>query len=139
MRRSRTAPLVDLPAGADCCKGVVSVSAEELPLWQQLAPGTTAWRIAMGRRQVVEGANAGLKGGFVNIERKFLRVMGLTKVTVMLAFTIAGYNIDRIRAFVLQTAVEWDAKKKTRAKRRRGTWSDVLDGERPSSGPDPPS
>ena len=44
----------------------------------------------MGRRQVVEGVNGGLKGNIVNIARKSIRVIGLTKVTVMLAITIAG-------------------------------------------------
>jgi hypothetical protein len=52
--------------------------------------------------------------GFVNIQRKFLRVLGLTKMTVLLAFTIAGYNVDRIRAFVARTAVERAAKGKIR-------------------------
>jgi hypothetical protein len=31
------------------------------------------------RRQVIEGVNGMLKGGFVNIQHKFFRVFGLTK------------------------------------------------------------
>lgn len=50
------------------------------------------------RRQYAETANGLLKGGFVNIERKFIRVLGITKVTVLLAFTLVGYNLDRIRS-----------------------------------------
>lgn len=91
------------------------------------APGGTGHR-----GQTAESANAGLKGGFTNIERKLVRVMGITKVTVMLAFTIAGYNIDRIRSFVIR-------KQQTSAKRRRGTWDDLLDAERSPSGRDTPT
>lgn len=90
-----------------------------------------------GRRQVVEGANAGLKGGYVNIERKFCRVLGLTKMTVMLAFTVVGYNVDRIRAFLARTRHAITAAK-TRAKRRQGTWKEVFGATPPTTGPDPP-
>jgi hypothetical protein len=138
MRRPRTAPLVDVPQGAKCCGGSMSVSAEDLALWQRLSPGTTAWRISMGRRQVVEGANAGLKGGFVNIERKFFRVLGLVKTSILLAFTVAGYNVDRIRSFVDRMAVEATAPR-TRAKRRQGTWTDLLGETHRSAGRDPPA
>ena len=31
MRRSRNVPLVELPAGAKCCDGIISVSAADLP------------------------------------------------------------------------------------------------------------
>jgi hypothetical protein len=95
----------------------------------------------MGRRSVVEGANGSLKGGFVNIQRKFLRVLGLTKMTVMLAFTIAGYNLECIRSFNASIAATETAseKKRTRAKRRRGTWGDILSAVRTSAGPDPPT
>ncbi len=138
MRRSRTAPLVELPDGARCCDGTKSVSAADLPLWQRLAPGTTAWRKSFGRRQVVEGANAGLKGGFVNIERKFCRVLGLTKMTLLLACTIAGYNRNRIRAFLSRQEFQAQAPKK-RAKRRRGTFSDILGAQTDVSGRGPPT
>jgi hypothetical protein len=140
MRRSRTAPLVELPEGASCCGGTVSASAEELPLWQKLPAGTSAWRISMGRREAVEGANGMLKGGFVNIERKFHRVFGLTKTMLLLAFTLVGYNIDRIRSFKASTkaTAERDAKR-SRKKRRTGTWAGIL-GDMPpvATGRDPP-
>jgi hypothetical protein len=41
-----------------------------------------------------------LKGGFVNVQQKFFRVFRLTKLTFLLAFTIAGYNVECIRSFV---------------------------------------
>jgi hypothetical protein len=137
MRASRTVPLVDLPKGAACCGGIISASAADLPLRQRLAPGTTAWRISMGRRQVAEAANSGLKGGFVNIERKFFRIFGRTKLTVLLAFTVAGYNVDRIRSFLMRKA-EQASDPRRRAKRRRGTLEQLLSEPRRRPGPDPP-
>ena len=76
----------------------------------------------------------------MNIQHKFFRVFGLTKLTVLLAFTIAGYNLECIRSFRASMAATEAAKgrKRTRAKRREGTWGDIL-GEGPtSSGRDPP-
>ena len=45
-----------------------SVNAADLPFRQRLTPGTTAWRKSYRRHNVVEGVNAMLKGGFVNIQ-----------------------------------------------------------------------
>ena len=97
---------MDLPEGTTCCGGTVTAQAAELPHHQRFFPGTTAWRISYGRRQVVEGANAMLKGGFVNVGHKFFRVFGLTKMTLLLAFTVVGYNLDRIRSFLAKRAAE---------------------------------
>jgi hypothetical protein len=60
MRSSRRAPLVEVAAD-QCCEGIVSVTPAELALHQPITFGTTAWRISMGRRQVVESVNAALK------------------------------------------------------------------------------
>jgi hypothetical protein len=140
MRGSRNRPLVALPDGAACCNGTVTASAAELPHWQPLLPGTTAWRISYGRRQVVEGVNAMLKGGFVNIQHKFFRVFGLAKMTLLLAFTVAGYNLEAIRSFLAKKEAERTAAppKRTRKKRRTGTWADVIGSARLESGRAPP-
>ena len=90
MSRPRNAPLIELPVGAKCCDGIISVNAADLPFRQKLTPGTSAWRKSYRRRNVVEGVNAMLKGGFVNIQQKFFRVFGLTKLTFLLAFIISG-------------------------------------------------
>jgi hypothetical protein len=139
MRGSRNVPLVPLHPGAMCCNGTVTASAAELPYRQKFFPGTTAWRTSYGRRQVVEGVNAMLKGGFVNIQHKFFRVFGLTKMTLMLAFTVVGYNLEAIRSFRAKKVAKRAAipVKKTRKKRRKGTWRDVV-AIRPATGPDPP-
>jgi hypothetical protein len=137
MRSSRAVPLVELPEGSTCCNGILGASAQDLPLWQRLSPGTTAWRISMGRRQLAEGANAGLKGGFTDVTRKCFRVFGRIKTMFLLAFTIAGYNRDRIRAFRVRQAAEAGAPK-TRARRRRGTHADLIGALPSASGRAPP-
>jgi hypothetical protein len=43
----------------------------------------------------------------------------------LLTSTVVGYNVDRIRSFARRMR-ENAAKKTTRAKRRSGTWTDVL-------------
>jgi hypothetical protein len=75
----------------------------------------------MDRRQVVESVNAALNGSFVDLARGFFRVLGQVKMTVLLGFTLAASNLDRVRSFRatqgLLAANPW-----TRSKRRQGTW-----------------
>jgi hypothetical protein len=110
----------------------------ELPWWQSITFGTTAWRISMGRRQVVESANSALKGAFADLSRGFFRVMGLVKTTVLLGFTLAAYNLDRIRSFKAKRGLGDEGQaiekpKQQRARRRSGTWTEIVQG-----GPAPP-
>jgi len=131
MRRSRRTPLITLGTeSSKCCTGTMSVAPSELALHQKIPFGTTAWRISMGRRQVVESANAALKGAFVDLERGFFRVFGRVKMTVLLGFTVAAYNLDRVRSFRAKFSLEVDGSPKPsgsrpvkRAKRRMGTWT----------------
>jgi hypothetical protein len=78
-----------------------------------------------------------LKGGFANIAHKFFRVFGLTKMRILLAATIVGHNLEAIRSFITKKTVERTAAppKRTRKKRRKGTWADVIDPEQSTSGP----
>jgi hypothetical protein len=139
MRAAKNVPLVPLEADErTCCGGIFTAMPVELPLWQRLPFGTTAWRLSMGRRQVVESANAALKGAFADLSRGFVRVFGVTKITAMLGFTIAGYNLDRIRSFRAKQRAEKE-EVKPRSKRRSGTWRELVtcaqDGT--ASSPDP--
>jgi hypothetical protein len=133
MRGSRRAPLVEVDdANGRCCGGIFSVVPAELALHQPIPFGTTAWRISMGRRQVVESVNAGLKGSFVDLARGFFRVFGRVKMTVLLGFTVAAFNLDRIRAFRAKHHLESDqsaprARPAPRAKRRVGTWEQLVE------------
>lgn len=130
MRSSRRVPLVELPEGVTrCCSGILSSVPAELALSQRIPFGTTAWRISMGRRQVVESVNSALKGAFVDLARGFFRVLGQVKMTVLLGFTLAAYNLDRVRSFRAKQAQDTETPRR-RAKRRRGTWSDVVSAPR---------
>ena len=74
------------------------------------------------------------------VAHKFFRVFGLTKMRILLAATIAGYNLEVIRSFLAKKTIERTAAppKRTRKKRRAGTWTDVFGGGRPASGRAPP-
>jgi hypothetical protein len=141
MRRPKTVPLVPVDDGCQrCCNGVLTAPAAEMAWWQRITFGTTAWRISMGRRQVVESVNAALKGAFTDLGRGFIRVMGVTKMTVMLGFTLASFNLDRLRSFRAKHHLDVSGQmierpKRTRAKRRPGTWAEVIE---PPAPPAPP-
>ncbi len=127
MRRPKTVPLVPVDEGCEhCCDGILTAMPAELPWWQQIPFGTTAWRLSMGRRQVVESVNAALKGTFADLSRGFFRVFGQTKMTILLGFTAAGYNLERIRSYRAKKRAEEEAKP-TQPKRRRGTWHDIVE------------
>jgi hypothetical protein len=72
------------------------------------------------------------------LARGFFRVMGLVKQTVLLGFTLAAYNLDRVRSFKAKYGLDGNAQvverpKQRRARRRTGTWSDIIE-----AGPAPP-
>ena len=81
------------------CEGILTAIPAELPCGRASRFGATAWRVSMARRQVVESANSALKGACADLSRGFFRVMGLVRTTVLLSFTLAAYNLDRIRSF----------------------------------------
>ena len=84
----------------------------------------------MGRRQVVESVNSALKGAFVDLARGFFRVLGQVKMTVLLGFTLAAYNLDRVRSFRAKRAQDKESPRR-RAKRRQGTWGELVTGPSP--------
>ena len=135
MRNSRRAPLVEVGDGVtQCCTGILSVVPAELGLNQRIPFGTTAWRTSMGRRQVVESVNAALKGAYVDLARGFFRVFGQAKMTVLLGFTVAAYNLDRVRSFRAKQALGGPGRsapartdQAQRAKRRTGIWSQLVE------------
>ena len=96
MRLNPRAPLVDLPTGAKCCDGVITLGADELPLMQQTIVGTRAWHAAYGRRNRVEAFNAFLHGMFVDIDKGYVHIIEKEgrggRIAVLLAHTLAGAN-----------------------------------------------
>jgi hypothetical protein len=127
MRRPVTVPLVPVDEGCEhCCAGIMTAMPAELPWWQRIPFGTTAWRLSMGRRQVVESVNAALKGTFADLSRVFFRVFGQTKMTILLGFTVAGYNLDRIRSYRAKKRAQAEGKP-AQPKRRRGIWQEIVE------------
>lgn len=63
----------------------------------------------------------------MDLARGFFRVMGRVKMTLLLGFTVAAYNLDRVRSSRAKQVADAEAPK-PRSKRRRGTWTDVVDG-----------
>jgi hypothetical protein len=49
---------------------------------------------------------AALKGAFIDLSRGFMRVLGMTEMTVMLGFTLAAFKLDRIRSFRAKRAFD---------------------------------
>jgi hypothetical protein len=122
---ARGGPVGGSGRSAECCCGILSAPPVELPLTQRTPFGTTAWRISMYCRQVVESVNAALQGAFADISRGFFRVFGRTKITFLLGFTIAAFNLDRLRNFRAKQAEE-EGQPRRRAKRRLGTWAELM-------------
>jgi hypothetical protein len=125
MKAGHHVPLVVLDGGSDqrCCdnsSGVITVSADDALLFQTYPFGTTAWRKAYARKNSAENANSALKGKYTNIEAKYTQVLGVEKNAIFLAFALAGYNLDRLKAW--QYRIESDAAPRARRKRRDGTW-----------------
>jgi hypothetical protein len=92
MRASRTAPLVELGAHERCCDGVLHVGADRLPLMQPTIVGTSAWWQAWGRRNLAETVNSMLHGGFIDIDKNFVRLLNTGRIDGLLAHSLAGYN-----------------------------------------------
>jgi hypothetical protein len=132
------APLVPMDA-AKCCDGIITVEASELPLWQRYPYGTTAWQHAYSRRNLIETVNSALQQQFTGLAKGYHRVFGLTKVTLLLGFTAVGYNRERMQTYRRGQKVIAAQKQRpaSRAKRRTGTWQDLVGGA-PATTPSPP-
>ncbi len=131
-RAAKNAPLVALPDGVTrCCTGVVRIPPEHLRAMQalQIPFGTTAHSTAYGRRSLTETTNSLLKGQYVNLDRKYTKLMGLAKRTFVMAFLAAGLNRYIGRSWKEKRAVaerERLAAKATRKRRRTSTLSDIV-------------
>ncbi|MHB1986918.1 MAG: hypothetical protein ACYCSF_02870 [Acidimicrobiales bacterium] len=126
MRRGPRTKIAFLPESVTkCCEGTVSAPPADIPLSQLIPFGTTAWRISMNRRAAVESVNAALNGGYLHLVRGFFRVFGLTKIRVLLGFSLAAVNLDRIRSFEAKKAAT-EQLPKHRRPRRLGSWRSLI-------------
>lgn len=141
--RNNNAVLAPFRHGAQaCCAGTTTLDAATTALDQRIPCGTTAWATSYSRLQVVENANSMLKGSYVDADRTFLRVLGLTKKAILLGATLAGINLEvarRHRAKHTSPA----APNGRRSKRRVNTYADLLPEQADtaaadSTGADPP-
>ena len=83
--------------------------------------------------------NAQLKGGFVDLEKGQFRVFGTDKIEFLLGFTIAAQNVRTVRMWRARLAAEAlkAAKPRPRARRRRGTYGEILAPSSAGSPSDP--
>jgi hypothetical protein len=56
---------------------------------------------------------------------------------MLLGFTVAAFNLDRVKSFLAKQAAD-EERPKPRAKRRQGTWSQAVDGATKARGKAPP-
>ena len=130
MRNSRTAPLVDVEA-EHYCEGILTAIPAELPWWQSITV-RDAWRVSRPRGRSWNRRTPPSRGAFADLSRGFFRVMGLVKTTVLLGFTLAAYNLDRVRSFKAKHGLGDDAQvvekpKQHRARRRSGMWTEITE------------
>ena len=141
-RRSRkSARTVATPAGMTCCcEGIMTVGADVMAdTFQEIPYGTTAWRLAYGRRQVAESFNAALKTTHGAVGTKgSIRMFGLAKVGFMLSFAIVAANMALIQAFERRRAIRVPRVPTKRQRRRSVTTASSLGVAPPSRTPSPP-
>ena len=100
--------------------------------------------VVLGQHWVDRAVNAALKGSFVDLARGFFRVFGRVKMSVLLGFTLAAFNLERIRSFRAKHALGGDgsvlhgpSNRFPRRMHRRGTWAQIIK-RRPQPPPVPP-
>jgi hypothetical protein len=84
-----------LPEGMDkCCQqATMTFDPADLYLVQRAVPFTTAGRKAYSRRVVVEGKYSRMKTQWMRINSDYFNVRNQTKITILLGFAVAAYNL----------------------------------------------
>jgi hypothetical protein len=84
-----------------CTKSYTTFQAAEIPLAQQHLHGSRDWYFSVSRRSRVEGFFGNLKDSArENLKRGTIRVRGLVKTGIMVAFAVASVN--------MRLAEKWD-------------------------------
>ncbi|MGW6128979.1 hypothetical protein ACWFNE_03015 [Cellulomonas sp. NPDC055163] len=96
IRLGRHLPTTTCARGAACGR-TVTVADTELERDRQPLPWqSTRWALSFNRRSLVEGLNAQIRYNTRNVNRGFIRMPGLVAHTVLLAITLAAYNIQHL-------------------------------------------
>lgn len=103
MRLGRHLPTTRCTRGEPCaCGKTVTISDTALERDRQPLPWqSTQWALSFNRRSLIEGLNAQLRYLVRNVNRGYFRLPGLTATTMLLAFTLAAHNIDRLHSWHL--------------------------------------
>jgi hypothetical protein len=98
MRLSYKFPTTTCVQGMPCgCSKVVTIRDTDRERDRQPLPWqSTPWTLSYNRRSLVEGLNAQVKNNNLTINRGFFHMAGLGATTLLLAFTLAGRNTERL-------------------------------------------
>lgn len=124
---SKEAPLVFLPDDVTkCCEGTITLDASYTRLMQAFAIpyGTSAWRWAYSRRNMVETGNSYFGGSsYMSLERTYTRLMGHKNKKLLLALMVAGLNQFIARSW--RGRMEAEARVVSRGKSRKNTFAEL--------------
>jgi hypothetical protein len=83
-----------------CTQATITVPNEHNVRIRQKHPyGTTKWKAAYNRRPHVESANSLIKTHFAAVRRGYMHVFGLAAQALLLAFTLAAANLEKLDTY----------------------------------------
>ncbi len=101
MGAAHATPLTGCTKGKPCGCGItVTVHRHQYQRDRQPLPWqSTRWFNSYGRRVGIESLNASIRRHHADINRGYIRIVGLTAVTTLLAFGLAGMNTRILNAW----------------------------------------